>query len=177
MSNLFRIGPDNQSIIFDSGAARKRDFSSESIALAEEMAAFTNDLVAAAASNARVAGITTVETISIEGVNADISKYSVLAAYHAWGAQRVKGNPRVSLPAVSSSTPEEVCGCVGNPVPSYAVHWSTQGPFDSQSQAEQQLTNWGYYHARHSDARPIPRELDASRRCRGIWICRNGGKE
>lgn len=147
MNNLFRIGPDNQSIVFESDAARRQGFSSKSITLAEETAAFTNDLVAAAVSNARMAGIATVETISIEGVNVDISKYPALAAYHAWGAQHVKDNPRSSLPAVSSSSPEDVCGCVGNPVPSYAVHWRTQGPYGSQSEAEQQLTNWGYYHA------------------------------
>jgi hypothetical protein len=146
MEHLYAVATDGQTIVFDAEAAQKSGFSAESIQLAQETAALTNDIVAKALSNARAAG-TDGTTISVEGVSVDMSQYPTLAAYNAEARRRIETGVGSSSIAANLDSPQSVCGSKTNPVPNFAAPWLTKGPYSSQSAAETQLRNWGYYRA------------------------------
>lgn len=132
---FYRIGSDGRSIVFDSASAKRSGVSSLALKLAEETAAFTNELIQAAASGNG-------NTLSLEGVIVDINKYPTLAAYNAMLAQR-----RVPIGTLGLSTAQSICGAKEKPVPNYAAPWIRKGPFNTQNAAESQLKNWAYFRA------------------------------
>lgn len=139
---FYRVGSDGRSIVFDSTSAKRSGVSPLALKLAEETTAFTNELIRAAAQNAAASGNANANTISLEGVEVDISKYPTLAAYNAMLGQR-----RVSIGTLALSTAQSICGSKEKPVPNYAARWYSKGPFNTQNAAETQLKNWGYFRA------------------------------
>jgi hypothetical protein len=147
MEHLYAVAPDGQTIVFDTDAAQELGFSAESIKLAQETAALTNEIVAKALSSARAAG-TDGTTISVEGISVDMSQYPTLADYNTEAWRRIEaGGVDSSSNATSPDSPQSVCGSKTNPVPNSAAPWVRKGPYSSQSAAETQLRNWGYYRA------------------------------
>lgn len=146
MEHFYAAAPDGQTIVFDADEARRLGFSAESIKLAQETAALTNDIVAKALSNARAAG-TDGTTISVEGISVDMSQYPTLAAYNTEAWRRIEAGADNGSVNASPDSPQSVCGSKTNPVPNRAAPWVTKGPYNSQSAAETQLRNWGYYRA------------------------------
>jgi len=148
MDDLFQIGADQQTIIFDSEAARRKGFSLEGIKLAEEMATFTNKVVNKAMKAAERHGVKDVELININEARVDINKYPSLAAYFRDASvRRADGliNSDFILKPDATDDPKTVCGSINNPVPSSAAAWTTQGPFDTKQAAEKKLSSLGYY--------------------------------
>lgn len=146
MEHLYAVAPDGQTIIFDTVAAQKLGVSAESIKLAQETAALTNDIVAKALGNARAAGLDGT-TISVEGISVDMSQYPTLADYNTEAWRRIEAGVNIGSIEASPGSPQSVCGSKTNPVPNRAAPWVRKGPYNSQSAAETQLRNWGYYRA------------------------------
>lgn len=148
VEHLFAVASDGQTVVFDTKAAQRLGISDEGIKLAQETAALTNEIVARALSNARATGSRVeITTISIEGINIDMSQYPTLAAYNAEALRRVEAGVDNSSIAASLNSAQSVCGSKTNPVPSSAAPWVRKGPYNSKSAAETQLKNWGYYRA------------------------------
>ncbi len=142
MNALFKVGAD-RTVFFDSAAATKQRFSKESITLAQEITAFTNDLTTEALRS-QVARGENSETINLEGIKMNVARYPSLATFMDVASRRVKnGYTSVALP----NSAQQTCGSIGNPVPSRAAKWQTWGPYNSKQDAENQLKKWGYYRA------------------------------
>lgn len=148
MNDLFQIDLDQQTIVFDSEAATRKGFYPGSIKLAEEMSAFTNEIVDKAARAAKRHGIKYVELINIKEARVNINKYPALKAYsREASARRGSGliNRDFFIKPNDTDDPKTVCGSVNNPVPSSAAAWTKKGPFSTKQNAEQELSNLGYY--------------------------------
>lgn len=127
-----------QPVSFDVENARKQKFSEESIALAQEIAIFTNDLLTA---------IPNVDG-SIENVRVDIQRYTNLAAYFEAAnnyvdamsqSQSIKADPSGVHTMGNGFT--SGCGYYTNPKPSRAAPWVDR----SSANPAQTLESWGYH--------------------------------
>jgi hypothetical protein len=138
MNQLFRRG-NIRAIAFDSTAARASKFSSQSIALAEQMAAFINDLMGEMAAELGVVDVGTSP--------ADIRKYPILEKYFAEAArhrdrlERSEHGLATEQLAAVSTLGESYCGTYWNPRLSSAVRPVTH----SRSDPAATLTSWGYH--------------------------------
>lgn len=142
LNGFYRVGTDGRTVVFDSARAKQSGFSPTAIKLAEETAAFTNDLVNAAINKAKTSGATIVGTINLEGVTVDINKYPTLVAYNSLLSQQ-----SIAAGTLQVTSAQSVCGSKTTPVPNYAANWVKKSGYSSQYVAEQTLKSWGYYSA------------------------------
>ena len=139
MESLFS-GGNGDLVTFDSSTAQQLGFNEESIRLAEEMAAYTNDLIVAAAKAQEF-----VQAANADLLNVDATAYTRLQAFF------------VAATEYSNSTESEVeaagwcnqtltdaacsCGHWWNPRPSRAATWVNYRTSNSANT----LTSWGYH--------------------------------
>lgn len=129
-----KIKGKGEPVKFDAESARKEKFSEETIKLATELAAFTNDLMMNVSE----------EQPGIPDGPADLSKYPALAAYFDAATKKAK---QPSAQASGTMKPNAqaiqwvVCGWYGNPKPASAAPWVNF----SSSNPEATLKSWGYH--------------------------------
>ncbi len=135
-------------VTFDEQAARQQGFSAESIKLAQQLAAFTNDLVAGSVQ-AQQAG----KTASVEALDVNIAAYPELTAYFdAATSYELPNDVTGEDPEVSTQywLQQYVCGAFWRPLPS-------QGQMDTGAQYRYfhnmqdpsgTLYSWGYWKSR-----------------------------
>jgi hypothetical protein len=119
-AEAFFGGGGGEPVTFDVEAARERGISSEGIALAEELAAYTNDLVSAMAA----AGIADVTQVKVE-----VEQYPRVLSYmndatrYIGAIEEQAGRTDLALPicTVFPRSPACICGQIGNPRPPRAV--------------------------------------------------------
>jgi hypothetical protein len=125
-TSLNNIIGKGEPVVFDSRAARKEGFSEQSIVIAEQMAALSNDLLKPISAQQ--------QSIALQS-NVD-ARYPALAAYFAVAKEAARNS---SLqPQIIN---EAVCGWYANPRPSEAAPWRT---WDSDN-PDQTLRSWGYH--------------------------------
>jgi hypothetical protein len=135
-----------QAVAFDKAAARRRRFSERSIALAEESAAFANELTAALSE----------DTSGVPGRGVDVAKYPTLKAFFEAAAQHrpdevdlPEADTRPDQPAegtptelANDTTKRWVCGWYTSPRPwaaaPYVRHHNIPNP-------DATLRSWGYH--------------------------------
>jgi hypothetical protein len=155
---VFFGGGDGQPLTFDSDAARQQGFSSQSIKLAEEMAAFTNDLLTIAnevvekSDNRKQFGsLKEKAEIVMQQAASKLENYPVLNSFldaaSQWQYQEAvraeNGIQKLDLglDAFTFETPATVCGGFLTPRPSRsatAVKFSSNNPWNT-------LYQWGYH--------------------------------
>jgi len=144
MYDLFQGGGD-QLVTFDSEAARKQGYSPKSIKLAEELTAFTNDLIIEAKKNRKAKGVRT----DVRELGSSIKKYSLLNTYFQDAAENAKtiskDEHEARIKGLFPPVNEYVCGSIWHPVPSSAAPWKIFGPYSSNKAAEQHLKDIGYH--------------------------------
>jgi hypothetical protein len=169
MQTLFH-GGSGVPVTFDSGAAREQGFSENSIQLAEQMAAATNDLVSSAerrlrnlvpplkSSGRREAEEQTLQSIDVRALEVDLTPYATLGTFLD-DARRFR-RELDSLPpeqqditldaramvfgtqsVLDSINPFKQCGYYDNPLPTSAK----PRVYYSSSNPSSTLTSWGYH--------------------------------
>lgn len=149
MSEFFGGGYSEGKIIpitFDNAAAREQGFLFEDIQLAEELTAFTNDIIAASAKVGT-------DNADVRDLDVDITNYPVLEKYFSeatkyslQNATRSDSALSVGTPTINSLTSELICGALWNPVPARQKTWYYHPTtFSTRSAAETKLREWGYH--------------------------------
>lgn len=116
MGDLFKGGSvkgskSGEPVTFDSEAARKQGFSPDSIQLAEQLAAFTNELMAAASKDEKHFDITELDM--------DLKKHKILSEYFDVASTEVKNaeNHLNQMSQIQSPVSEYYCGTFWRPRP------------------------------------------------------------
>jgi hypothetical protein len=142
----FFSGGNGKPVIFDAQAASAAGFSSESISLAQEMARFTNDLMATSKSDASKSDAMNIPSAQVE------SKYPRLGAFFnsaSASAKQQSSSKDVAAPDKDGMSPNfgdnfatyYYCGSFVWPRPSSAAPWKT---YNSSNPAAT-LRSWGYH--------------------------------
>jgi len=139
MHFLFK-GGDGIPVVFDSGTARAQGYSEQSIRLAEELTAYTNDLTRAAmkSKNPREA--------SVAKLNVETRQYSRMTTFFAQATKRNEASiSKEKGPSISAygiiGIAEYECGSFLRPLPNRSA---TPKEHYSKDPAKT-LTSWGYH--------------------------------
>lgn len=142
MEELFK-GGNGQPVTFDSEGARLRGYSAMSIKLAEELTAYTNDLIRAASEALKAK-----KQPRLQELGVDINDYPLLPLYLEKATEHnLKEHSRSKTKAVSKSTPlyvisEYYCGSFWRPLPSWQATWKRHLNVSNPAGT---LRAWGYH--------------------------------
>ena len=147
---LFELPSDQkakyQHVIFHSSHARRIGFSPESIALAEELTDFTNELITLSPNG----NIKTKEKVDVTKIEIDTEKYPAVSAFFEAAVdyvvytdfQATEDTKEIgSLCFLCSTSPACTCGSWWWPRPSSAAPWQTHNVTNPEST----LRSWGYH--------------------------------
>lgn len=137
MHDLFQ-GGSGRPVTFASKTARAKGFSAESIALAEELTAYTNDLMAKASDTAKAEAVVDVRNLDVE-----LRPYPRLVVYFAETtryAEKSQAEEAMGFPGVPGVS-EYVCGHFLRPRPPHGAPWRQH----TRSNPAATLRSWGYH--------------------------------